>query len=73
MGIQRKPKSNLMDLIESQLGRDALMKTAQSKPPNPPPTLPLPPGPAKLKRKKERKGKEVMDASKPHPPQEEEA
>lgn len=49
------------------------MKTAQSKPPNPPPTLPFPPGPAKLKRKKERKGKEVMDASKPHPPQEEEA
>ena len=32
MGIQRKPKSSLMDLIEFQPGRDAPVKTAQTKP-----------------------------------------
>jgi len=49
------------------------MKTAQTKPPTPPPALPLPPGPADLKRKRESKGKEVVDASKFHPSQEDKA
>ena len=40
MGIQRKPKSNLLDLIESQPGKDALGKVARTKPPTPPPVLP---------------------------------
>jgi len=40
MGIQCKPKSILLDLIESQLGRDVPGKAAQNKPPPPPPSLP---------------------------------
>ena len=73
IGIQRKPKSSLMDLIESQSGRNAPVKTAQTKCPTPPLGLPLLPGPAGLKRKRESKGKEVVDASKSLPPQEDEA
>ena len=73
MGIQRKQKSNLLDLIESQPGRDAPVKATQTKPPTPLLALPLSLGPADLKRKRESKGKEVMDASKSHPPQEDEA
>ena len=42
MGIQRKPRSTLLDLIESELGRDALGKVTQTKPPPPPPTCPAP-------------------------------
>ena len=49
------------------------MKTAQTKPPTPPLALPLPSGPADLKRKKESKGKVVVDASKSLPPQEDKA
>ena len=67
MGIQRKPKSSLLDLIESQPGRDAPVKAAQTKPPTPLPALPFQHGSADLKRKRESKGKEVMDASKSHP------
>ena len=60
MGIQRKPKSSLLDLIESQLGDDALGKAARTKPPIPPPVLPS--QAANLKRKKEPKRKKVMGA-----------
>ena len=67
MGIQRKPKSSLMDLIESQPGKDTPGKVAQTKSPTPPPTLPLQLGPADLKRKREPKGKEVIDVGKTHP------
>ena len=41
MGIQRKPRSTLLDLIESELGRDAPGKVTQTKPPTPP-TFPTP-------------------------------
>ena len=41
MGIQRKPKSSLLDLIESQPGKDALGKVARTKPLTPPLTLPF--------------------------------
>ena len=41
MGIQCKPKSSLMDLIESQPGKDAPGKAAQTKPPAPQPALPF--------------------------------
>ena len=61
MGIQRKPKSNLLELIEKQPRRDELGKTAHSKPPTPPPALP-PPQPANLKTKREQKGKQVIKA-----------
>ena len=40
IGIQRKPKSSLLDLIESQPGKDAFRKVARTKPPTPPPVLP---------------------------------
>ena len=51
MGIQRKQKISLLDLIESQLGKETQGRAAQSKPPSPsqsklPPTsskLPSPP------------------------------
>ena len=61
MGIQRKPKSSLLELIENQPGRDAPRRTVCSKSPTPPPVLP-PPQPADLKRKREPKGKGVMEA-----------
>ena len=43
MGIQRKNQRSLLDLIESQLGRDALGKSAQPKLPPPPLRSPFPP------------------------------
>ena len=73
MGIQRKQRSSLQDLLESQPGKDAPGKVAQSKLPTPPPALPLQLEPAGLKRKREPKGKEVMDTGKIHPSQEDEA
>ena len=43
MGIQRKLRSNLLDLIESQPRRDTPRKAAQTKPPTHPlPHLPYP-------------------------------
>ena len=42
MGIQRKSKSSLLELIENQPGRDAPGKTVRSKSPTPPPILPPP-------------------------------
>ena len=41
IGIQRKQRSTLQELLESQLGRDASEKAAQIKVPIPPPTQPL--------------------------------
>ena len=43
MGIQRKSKRSLLDLIESQSRKDAPGKLAQPQLPPPPPKLPLPP------------------------------
>ena len=71
MGIQRKPKSSLLDLIESQLGRDAPRKVTYTKPPIPPPALPS--QMVDLKRKREQKGKEVMGAGQTLPPCKDEA
>ena len=59
-----------MDLIESQPGRDVSGKSTQLKLPPPPPKSPLPPPQPPLpprpdhadpKRKREQKGKEVVD------------
>ena len=66
MGIQHKPKSSLLELIENQLRRDATGKIIRSKSPTPPPALP-PPQPVDLKRKRELKGKGVMEARKTLP------
>ena len=74
MAIQHKQRFSLQDLLESQWGKDVPGKVAQSKPPTPPPpALPLQLEPARLKRKRELKGKEVMDTGKTHPSQRDEA
>ena len=90
MGIQRKQKTSLMDLIESQPGKETQARATQKKPPSPsqsrlplaPSKLPPPPPrstllpriePSDPKRKKESKGKEVMEAEKSHLTPEEEA
>ena len=67
MGIQCKPKSSLLELIEKEPRRDELRKTARSKPPTPPPALPLPQL-TDLKRKREQKGKQVIEAGQTLPP-----
>ena len=81
MGIQRKSKRSLLDLIESQPGKDALGKSTQPQlppphpklpPPSPQPSLPLKVEPVDLKRKREQKGKEVLEAGRPCPTLEEE-
>ena len=36
MGFKRKPPTNLLDLIEGQLGKDALGKSQSKLPPSPP-------------------------------------
>ena len=81
MGIQRKNRRSLMDLIESQPGRDAPGKSAQPKLPPPPPKSPLPPpqpslpprpNPTDPKKKREQKGKDVMDAERSCPAHENE-
>ena len=75
MGIQRKSKRSLLDLIESQPGKDAPRKSAQPQLPPPPPKLPPPPPQPSLplraelvdpKRKREQKSKEVLKAGRPH-------
>ena len=81
MGIQRKSQRSLRDLIESQPGKDAPRKSTQPKLPPPPPKSPLPPpqpslpskpNPADLKRKREQKGKDVVDAGRSRPAHEDE-
>ena len=82
MGIQRKSKRSLLDLIESQLGKDAPGKSAQPQlPPSPPklpPPLSQPSLPLKIelvnpKRKREQKGKDMLDAGRLCPTLEEES
>ena len=63
MGIQCKPKSNLLDLIKSQH-----RKAVHTKPPTPPPVLPS--QAVDLKRKREPKGKEAVGARQSLPPHE---
>ncbi|KAL0007968.1 hypothetical protein SO802_009470 [Lithocarpus litseifolius] len=78
MGIQRKARSSLLELIESQPGRADPPKTAQVKPPSLPPVVPPPTQalglhPAELKRKRESKGKEPMEVGRVMPAQEDES
>ena len=77
MGFKRKPSTSLRDLLEGQLGKDALGKLQPKLPPPPskpehpqtrssstlPPPAKLPPTvqPADPKRKMSAKGKEPMD------------
>jgi len=76
MGIQRKAKRGLLDLIESQPRKDVPGKSSKPKLPPPPPKSPLPPPwpslpsrpkPTDPKRKREQKCKEVVKAGRSHP------
>ena len=82
MGIQRKPQRSLQELLESQLGRGEVGKSAQPKlPPVPPkssPHAPQPPPPSRIeqadpKRRREPKGKETQEPGRLRSSTEEEA
>ena len=82
MSIQRKPQRSLQELLESQLGKGEAGKSAQPKLPPPPPKSPLrapqPPPSSKTeqpnpKRRREPKGKEVIEIGRTRPSSEEEA
>ena len=82
MGIQRKPQKSLMELIEDQPRKGALGKPIQTKLPPPPPKSPLPPPqpslpskpkPVDPKRKREQKGKDVVEPRRSRPTREDEA
>ncbi|KAK9995956.1 hypothetical protein SO802_020642 [Lithocarpus litseifolius] len=69
VGIRRQ-RSTLQQLLESQPGRDAPGKATQTRLPAPPPIQPFRANPTKHKRKREDKGKEVVEAGKTQPPHE---
>ena len=82
IGIQRKPQRSLQELLESQPGRGEAGRSAQPKlPPSPPKSPPRalqPPPPSRteqpdLKRRREPKGKEVMETGRTRSSSEEEA
>ena len=70
MGIQRKQRSTLQELLESQPGKDVPEKAAQTKLPPPPPIQPPRIDLVYHKRKMEEKCKKVVEAEKTHPPHE---
>ena len=82
MGIQRKPQKSLMELIENQPGKGGPGKSVQPK--LPPPSLksplraPQPTFPFKVeqvdpKRRREQKGKDMVETGRLRPTSEEEA
>ena len=82
MGIQRKPQKSLMELIEDQLRKGAPVKSTQRKLPPPPlkspphaphPPQPIRPEPTNPKRRREQKGKEVIEIGRSRPTREDEA
>ena len=82
IGIQRKPQRSLQELLESQPGRGEARKPAKPKLPPPlpksPPRAPQPPPPSKIeqvnpKKRREPKGKEVMEPGRPRSSSDEEA
>ena len=81
MGIQRKPQKILMELIENQLGKGGTGKSVQPKLPPPPlkspirapqPSLPSRTEQADPKRRREQKGKDVVETGRTHPSSKEE-
>ncbi|KAK9995603.1 hypothetical protein SO802_020289 [Lithocarpus litseifolius] len=68
-----KPRSTLQELLESQLGGNAPGNGVLTRLPTPPPALPFQLEPSDLKRKREPKGKEVVEVGKTHPSQTDEA
>ena len=82
MGIQRKPQRSLQELLESQPGRGEAGRPTQPKlpppPPKSPPRAPWPTPPSRTeqpdpKRRREPKGKEVVETGRTHSSSEEEA
>ena len=82
MGIQRKPQRSLQELLESQPRRgEAGRPTQQKLPPHPPKSPPRAPQPAPPsrteqpdpKRRREPKGKEVVETGRTHSSNKEEA
>ena len=82
MGIQRKPQRSLIELIENQPGKSVPGKSTQpqippprpkSPPPAPHPPQPIRPDPVDPKRRREQKGKDVVETGRSRPTQEEEA
>ena len=67
MGIQRKQRSTLQELLESQPGENVPGKVPQTRLPTPPPAQPLRLELADLQRKREQKGNEVVEGGKTHP------
>ena len=70
MAIQRKPRSTLQELLESQAGGNAPKKANQSKPPALPSVQASQPELADRKRKRDQKRKEVMDERRRSPSKE---
>ena len=82
MGIQRKPQKSLLELIENQPRKGGPGKSTQPKlpppPPKSPPHAPPPTLPSKVeqvdtKRRREQKGKDVVETRRPRPTSDEEA
>ena len=82
MGIQRKPQKSLLELIKNQPGKGGLGKFAQPKLPPPSPKSPLRAPlltlPSRVeqvdpKRRREQKGKDVVETERLRPTNEEEA
>ena len=82
MGIQRKPQRSLQELLESQPRRGEAGRPTQPKlpppPPKSPPRAPQPAPPSRTeqpnpKRRREPKGKEVIETGRTHSSSEEEA
>ena len=61
MGIQRKQRSTLQELLKSQPGGKVSGKAAQTRLPTPPPAQPTRTDPTDHKKKREDKGKEVIE------------
>ena len=82
MGIQRKPQKSLMELIENKPGKGGPGKSVQPKLPPPPlksplcapqPTLPSKVEQVDPKRRREQKGKDVVEIGRLLPTSEEKA
>ena len=82
VGIQRKPQKSLQELLESQPGKGELGKFAQPRvpppPPRSPPHTPQPTLPSRTEqvdptRRREQKGKDIIEIGRPHPTSEKEA
>ena len=82
MSIQRKPQKSLLELIENQPGKGEPGKSTQSRLPPPlprsPPRTPQPTllsrtEQADLKKRREQKGKDIIETGRPRPTSEEDA